>query len=450
MAESSSELSFRRILLLAIPVIIANASLALKNLTDTWMVGKLGAEALAAIGAAGMILFALSGFGYSALSSVTTFVAQFKGADKPTECGPCLWSGLLMGLLFALVGLLLWPLAPFLFSKCYAHAPAVQELEVHYIRIALWVLFPEMINLAVAHYYIGLQKTSRVLIVSLIGLVANVIISYSLIFGGLGLAPIGFVGAAWGTVISGTLQATIWIPLVFLDSQASELGVRRGPTRARVRAMLKVGAPAGFYTLIDILSWGFLLIILVGSLGTHHLAATAIVISCMNVSFLPAEGIGSALVTLVGHAIGSGDIPGARRVTWKGLQLITMYMVGCGFAFFLLRHVIPRWYTTDLEVVKIASLCLIPMAVAQFFDASHITHIHALTGAGDTTWPAWVNLALCVGVLFLGGKAVLHFLPEFESLGVWMVALIFAASQGLAFFLRWRSHRWESLELAGT
>ena len=170
----------------------------------------------------------------------------------------------------------------------------------------------------------------------------------------------------------------------------------------------------------------------------------------MNVSFLPAEGIGSALITLVGHAIGSGDIPGARRVTGKGLQLIMMYMVGCGFAFFLLRHVIPGWYTADLEVVKIASLCLIPMAVAQFFDASHITHIHALTGAGDTTWPALINLALCVGVLFLGGKAVLRFLPEFESFGVWMVALIFAASQGLAFFLRWRSHRWESLELAGT
>jgi MATE family multidrug resistance protein len=120
----------------------------------------------------------------------------------------------------------------------------------------------------------------------------------------------------------------------------------------------------------------------------------------------------------VGHAVGAGDLPAARRAASAALGLGIAFMTLSGLALVLAPGLLARVYTGETGVLAVA-LLLIPIAgVFQVFDGVQVVSIGVLRGVGDTRTPMLVNV---VGFWMLGlpVSLALAFRLGHGAVGLW-------------------------------
>src|SRR5258705_13788939 len=121
---------------LAGPTIAQMVSYTAMMFIDTLMLSRVGDDAAAAAGTAGMFSFALISFGFGVLMLVNALVSQSFGRKDYQECGRYLWQGIWWAILFALIILPLIPLMPRVFGRM-GHAASLARLEGAYFRIVI-------------------------------------------------------------------------------------------------------------------------------------------------------------------------------------------------------------------------------------------------------------------------------------------------------------------------
>lgn len=214
--------------------------------------------------------------------------------------------------------------------------------------------------------------------------------------------------------------------------------------------MFRIGGPAGLQDAIEWGTLGLLLFALVGRFGDAHLAAASVLMRCLQLALLPADGLGSALMALIANAIGAGHHDRAELLANIGLRIISSYMALVAVGFFLVREPLMQFFSNDPIVIQIGIQCMVCVCLFQLFDALNITFAHTLQGAGDTAWPSMISFILSIFVLLGGGILVINYGAVFASFGIWSLAAILTALQGGAFWLRWNSGKWKSIKLAPT
>ena len=432
---------------LGLPVVINHASLALMQFTDAWMAGRLGSTELAAMTPAGLLVSLLSIFGIEALTGVTAAVSQAVGKGKPAVAAMATWQGVYCGAIFGLLCLILYPSAYQAFNLLIRNqSHELLTLETQYFRISLLGLAPLMVATALGNFFTGIGRTRTVMLASLIGVAANGFFSYALAFGFAGITAMGFAGLAWGTLAATVLQGLILFVCYLAPAPLRRIYRTHVADFSKKRAwrLIRTGLPAGLHGSVDYLAWGVVLTWLISFFGEAHLGAQTIMVRCITLSFLPADGLASALTTLVGQATGARDYLLARRYARAGFLLIATWMGTIGLIYVCFGGWIVRLFTDDPAVIAAGSTAILWVAAFQFFDAMNVTYTNALQGAGDTAWPGAVNLTLSLVILFGGGLAVVTFLPGTASSGVWAVATFYIFCQGMIFYLRWRTRAWQN------
>ncbi len=443
------ESSLRYMLKLATPMIVTTISFTIMQFVDRYMVSRLGKEALAAILPAGFASFLPSGFAIGAMASLNTFVSQSLGRGDRKSCSNYFWQTIYMGFAyFLLVVSIMWPAAPWIF-KMMGQPPAVAEMEVIYFRIILYAHILAVINWSGNQFFMGIHRPTITMCASLCGQIINIAANYVLIFGKLGLPAMGIAGAGWGTFIGIAVAAVINMA-VFLSSEMNTAFATRRTLRldfAKMYDLLKVGLPAGFGLMVNVAFWGMILFALVGRFGTEALAATSAVLSYTSLSVMPVVGIGTALAAAVGKTIGAGRKELATRQTRVCLKVALVYMGLVGICFFIFRHALMTFWSSDEVVIKIGSDILICAAIYQVFHAARTIYGGSLRGAGDTLWLAIVSALGAVVILWLGGLVVVTLFGRLGALGPWIVATISIIAVGLANYWRFKSNRWMKIDL---
>jgi multidrug resistance protein, MATE family len=204
--------------------------------------------------------------------------------------------------------------------------------------------------------------------------------------------------------------------------------------------IIRLGTPIGFQVQLEIIAFA-VIALLMGGFGTLEMAAHQVAINLASLTFMVPLGVGTATAIRVGHAIGAGASGGARRAAAAGLLIGTSFMSGTGALFIFAPRALASAYTSEYEVIALASL-LIPIAgFFQIFDGLQVVSAGALRGAGDTQAPLIVNIIgfWCIGLptsWLLGFK--LGYGPE----GLWwgFVAGLGAVAVFLLIRLAWRFH----------
>lgn len=436
------------LLKISAPLVVVHSSYALKGLSDSWMISRLGTTELSAIATSGIWILVLASFGYAFFSMVNAMVAQAHGQNAPRRCGELVWQGIIVA---TLLGLLQWAFFHALSGplfRLYGHAPRVLAFELQYFRVSLIALVPEFIAMAIANYFIGIQRPGIAMRITLISVPLNILLSYGLLFGAFGLPELGLVGAAWGTLAASTVAVLALLGHLFVHPTSATTHSNRPCLRLTdIRTLLRTGMPSGLQGGLDTLSWGALLMYFVGRYGEADLAAAAILVALMHVTFLPCEGVGAGLVTLVGDAIGQGKPELARRRTRTAFKLMASFTVSCAVLGFLFRYPILRTFEATPAVVAIGASAIVWVCLLQLFEAIQISHLHALQGAGDTLWPSLANVGISAIVLLVGGSIMTRFFPHWGSPGIWFLVVLYTALQAALFGWRWRSGHWSKRRL---
>ena len=307
----------RRILGLALPIIMAQASQNLVNLIDTALVGQLGNAALAGAGLGGFACYALQALPLGLAVGVQALVARRKGEGALQEMAHPLRAGLLLSLVVgALLTAALYPLAPALCSAM-SNDPEVARQGTRYLQMRLLGTVFISMSYCLGGFWNAIERP-RIYLGILLGVhLSNVLISYALIFGKWGLPSLGIMGAGLGTSVSWLLGTLVALPL--MAAQTRPHGGLCSPLRwKKLATLIQISLPNGIQQLslssgLTVFYW------IVGLSGTRELAATHVLVNILMIALLLGLGFGMANATLVGQALGRKDAEDATRWGWQGM-----------------------------------------------------------------------------------------------------------------------------------
>ncbi|HEY0995499.1 MAG TPA: MATE family efflux transporter, partial [Gemmatimonadaceae bacterium] len=390
--------------------------LMLPGFVDTLMVGRVSPRALAAVALANLYFFNVIVGAQGTLMALDPLVSQAVGArDEPALRDAVQRGAVLAVALAAVTALLLMPAEP-LFRLVHQPPEVIGE-AARVTRISAWGTLPYLVFVHLRQCLQAMHRVRAIVVAIIAANLANVALNWVLIFGHLGVPPMGAVGSGWATVISRWLMAAFILALSF-PAMRPYLALRRSAsTWAAQWQLLRIGIPIGIQQGLEAAAFGTIGI-LMGGLGMLEMASHEIALSLASMTFMVPLGVGAAAAVRVGHAVGAGDASGVRRAAVSALVTGVGFMTLTAAAFLTIPRLLAGMYTDHPAVIGLAA-SLIPIAgVFQVFDGIQAVGSGILRGIGDTRVALLVYLAgfWCVGVPV---SAWLAFGAGYRATGLW-------------------------------
>lgn len=415
---------FRATLALAAPLAAANLAQIAMGVTDTVMVGRLGALPLAAAGLGAMLYFAGGVMLQGILSAVAPLAAHALGAGDRAAAGRIAGAGLVLALLLALPFVAVLTGLDRLLDAVGYDAALAAEIG-RFLRAIAWG-GPAFLGFAVLRSLLAaLSRTRAVMTVLVICVAGNAALNWVLIFGRLGAPALGVTGSGYASAINQWLILAGLALSIRIVPGLAGLHVLRNACAARRTEMadiLRLGLPIGGILGIELgvfLAAG----ILMGLLGAAALAAHQLVLNCASVSFMVPLGLSQAATVRVASELGAGRPFAARRASFVALALGIGFMSIMAMVLWTVPQAIIAVYVdladpANREVVQIARRLLAIAALFQVFDGMQTIAAGALRGYRDTLVPMLLAGFGYWGAGFAGGW-LLAFRLGWGAVGLW-------------------------------
>jgi MATE family multidrug resistance protein len=301
---------------LALPLIVSTGSWTIMHVVDRIFLARYSTTAVAAAMPAGVLHFTMVCLPMGIAAYVTTFVAQYFGADCKLRIGHVVWQGVFLGVATIPLFLLLIPLSPAIFART-GHPPRVIAEETLYFQALAYGGGAAVISAALAGFFTGLGASRVVMIVDVCASLVNILLDYVMIFG---IGPVpewGVSGAGWATSMAQWSKVVGYAAIMALPEFRRPYGLVTScrwdtPLMAR---LLRFGGPSGLQMFFEVAGFT-LLTFLMGTLGEVTLAATTVAFSVNAIAFVPMVGLGIAVATMVGQQLGADRPELAERATW--------------------------------------------------------------------------------------------------------------------------------------
>ena len=407
---------------LSYPIIISQLGLVLMGVADTIMVGRLGSAALAASGISNSVFFVISVIGTGGLAVVSPMVASAMSRKDAEETpGNILNAAWIAGRWMSLGVMALLILMIFLFD--YLGQPdEVNILAKPYMWIITASVLPMFHFWTGKQFTDGLGNTRAAMLVTIAGLILNILLNLVLIFGFLWIPGLGLNGAGFATLISRILMAVFMHRYIYYHSHFAQWLVHTRTQSAQVFRIIKMGLPSGLQYFFETAAFGSAAII-AGWLGTASLAAHQIAINLASVTYMVAAGVSAAGAIRVGNASGLKNRVDVLKAGTSSILMVLAFMSIAGMVFILFHTFLISLYISDPEVEGIAAGLLMIAAAFQLSDGVQVVGLGILRGLMDVYVPTFVALiAYWVIGLPLGYVLAMH--GEMGVAGIWIGLLI--------------------------
>ncbi|WP_037162908.1 MATE family efflux transporter [Rhodococcoides fascians] len=431
--DASQDASPRRILGLALPALGVLAAEPLYLLFDAAVVGRLGAAALAGLAVGGLVLAQVSTQLTFLSYGTTARAARMHGAgrerDAVGEGAQATWLALILGTV--IVGVMQMLCVPIL--TVIGGGGDITAQAVQWFRVAVLGVPFILVSLAGNGWMRGVQNTVRPLRFVLVGLGLSAVLCPLLVHGLAGFPDLGLVGSAVANVVGQAVSGAFFVAAVVRS------GVPLRPSWSIMRAQLVLGRDLVLRSLA--FQACFLSAAAVASrFGAASVAANQVVLHMWNLVSLTLDSLAIAAQTLVGAALGRGDVRGATRLGWRLTVWSTIFAAVLAGVFAVGRPVIPALFTTDGSVVaEMHSIwwifvVIVPIAGVVFaLDG-------VLLGAGDAAFLRTATLA-CALIGFL--PAIWMALAfDWGLRGIWFGLGVFVTLRMIAVVVRTLSGKW--------
>ncbi|MCC7299678.1 MAG: MATE family efflux transporter [Verrucomicrobia bacterium] len=442
--------SYRALLRIAVPLIITSTSFLVQNFCARMFLAWYSPETLQAAVPAGILYFTLVCGFMSTAAFANSLVAQYYGSGDLHSCSRSVAQAILLALFSFPLILLLIPVGLWMLSVS-GHAPNVLAAEKTYFFILMLGGVQLPLASAVSSFFSGRGLTQVVMLCAIAGATLNLLLNWLLIFGIGPFPEMGIAGAAIASVVSGFVSPVIMLALYFSPKNNRLYDTRRlfyfdAPL---FRRLLRFGVPSGLHKALDIGAFT-LFVLLVGRLGETAFMAANIALSVNMIAFMPSIGIGQAAGTLVGQHIGRRDFDGASSVGWRAVHIGWIYAAGTALTFVLMPEVYIGLFShggaPSGEILQLARLLIGFAACWGLMDATNLIISGALCGAGDTHFVMWYETAMA-WLFFATGELLIVLVLKWGVVAAWAWALVYICLLAFGMIGRFRSKRWQLVEL---
>ncbi len=400
---------YKRVLSIAIPIIIQNGITNFVSLLDNIMVGRIGTEQMSGVAIINQLIFVFYLGIFGAISGAGIFTAQYVGQKNTEGVRHTLRFKLLEAAVISAVGALILIIFKDQLISLYLHeqgenidAASTLRYGGQYLSVMLIGLLP----FAVTQCYAGtLRESGETLVPMSAGVIAvcvNLFLNYVLIFGNFGAPVLGVRGAAIATVTSRVVELLIVVLWTHLngDKNPFAVGLFRGfsiPAALSFKIVVK-GTPL----FLNELLWAMGMAALTQCYSVRGLGVVAafnISSTIVNLFKVFVISMGNVVAIMIGQILGSGDMSHVVETDNRLIAFSVTVSTVLGVIQFLMAPFFPEFYNTGWEIKKLAAefiqIAAFYLPVEAFLNSAYFT-------------------------IRSGGRTVITFL--FDSVFLWFVS----------------------------
>jgi len=424
MQNNSTALSHKRVLGVAIPIVLANATIPILGAVDTAVVGQLGlAIPIGAVGIGAIIITAIYWlFGFLRMGT-TGLTAQAIGSGDKSETSALLVRGIIIGVVAGLI-LIITQVPVFLGALQLSPASIeVEDLAQKYLQIRVYSAPAAIALFGITGWLIAKEKTRAVLLLQLvlngINIVLDLVFVLKLGWGVEGVA-IATLIAEWSGLIFG-----LWLVREGFNNSYWKNWAQIFD-RVRLVQMAKVNGDIMIRSIL--LEIGFVSFLFLGSsFNDATLAANQILIQFLSITVHALDGFAFAAETLVGQALGAKNRPLFRRAVVMTSQWGLGTVILMALSFFVFGNSIINIMTTA-EDVRTVSYEYLPWMVAAPLAGVAAWMLDGIF-IGATRTADMRNMMFISFCVYLIALAIL--LPIYGNHGLWASLIIFSIARGV-------------------
>ena len=399
---------YKRMVLIAIPIMIQNGITNFVNMLDNIMVGRVGTLQMTGVSIINQLMFVYGLCIFGAMSGAGIFTAQFYGKKDKDGVRSTLQYKLALSMILAIIGIVIFTLAGEALISAYLQGEgtaediaAVMQYSKSYLRITIIGAVPFALSQA---YASTMRETSDRLIpmiATISAVFVNLIFNYLLIFGKFGFPELGIEGAAIATTLSRFIELSILVVWAHTHRKKYDfipgLFTKFTITLPQIWKITLVTIPL----LLNETLWSAGMAMLnqcYSVRGLDVVAATNILSTLTNVFNVSFIAFGSATGIILSQMLGAGEKKKAEFAAPKLFTFSVVVVVFIAGAMALFAPIFPKIYNTDDTVRHLATSLILTAAI--------FMPVQAGTNAGYFT-------------LRSGGKTLITFI--FDCGFVWLV-----------------------------
>ena len=419
------------ILTLAIPVVINSFLQTMYNLTDTYWLGKLGTEELAAINLVSPVQNIVINFGTGITVAGSVLISQYLGARKDEDARSMANQIFACAMIFSVLCALICALStPAIVTWLGAEGDTWRYSKTYLQLVILDMPFLFLVNIYTAiHQSQG--DTVRPMFLNLFGIALNMILDPLMMI----VLGLGAAGAALATVSAKAVPAVIAFVLLHSKQWDVYLDLKKLKfEKEKLKNIVVVGLPTAIGG--STMQLGFLLMSRnVFAYGTQAMAAYGIGNKVNGLITLPSNGVGSAVATIVGQNVGAKQLERAEHgyKLSRLISVIFLFVGGMILSRMPVSTAIVSIFSDDPEVIGMAADFLSIMAFWCFTNGVYNSSMGLFQGSGHTE----VTMIVDASRLWVFRFATLYICGTWLHMGVRSVWYSVVVSNGISALILW-------------
>lgn len=410
---------------LAFPIILGNFAYALLGITDIMMAGMAGTPDQAGVAIGGSFFFPSLTFIIGMISALHPVISRHCGANTkeliPSEHAHSVLACFIVSLIIMSILLIL--------SLFYIEMDSDQRMEQVAKDYVLYIAFTmPLLALTVnaRAYCEAMGNTSATLYFGFLSVILNVPLNYIFIFGACGAPALGGVGCGVASLIAMIISTFIIYGYMMLHPKLKDYHYLKNTTGyhlSKLKEFLKLSLPLGISSAVECSCFTLIALIL-SPLGPTAVSAHTITMSMTSFVFNIPLSFGIATAIMVGYAIGQNNLIVLKLNIKAAYASILISIIVSVSILFLGSNSLPKFFSTDHEVLALASILMLFASVNQCFEGIQTIQAFILRGFKDTTTILMVTIiafyciALPLGYSLCYGYISLPFDHIFATTGL--------------------------------
>ena len=381
---------YKQNLRLALPVVLTQLGQILTQFADNLMVGQYGGDdplPLAAVSFGGAVFFILFITSIGIALGMTPLIGELYAQGDRERSSHLLQNGILFyGALGIAMTAFQYAIIPLMYHL--GQPVEVVDAAIPYYKMLVWSMPFVMLFFAFKQFLEGVGNTKVEMVVTIIANLANVVFNWIFIYGRCGLPEMGAVGAGLGTLLSRIIAPVLMIGYFYARREYRDYLERfalRNYSWREVGQLTRMGLPIALQMFLE--SSAFVGTgIMMGWFGDGAktaIGANQIATTIANCAFMIVMSIGAATTIRVSHCYGARNLGEMTMAAKASYHLVLAWNAFAAAVFLSLRHVIPTLFTTNAEVIGIASQLLAFAALYQLSDGIQNVSVGILRGIQD-------------------------------------------------------------------
>ncbi len=303
---------------------IGSAAQNIIALSDSIFLYHLSEIDFAAIGFVSVFYLIIVAIGYGFSRGGQILVARRTGERAYREAGSNFYTMLYIEIgLAVFFFLFIWFVTPHFF-KLFVNTESIYNKSLEYLEYRSYGVFPSFIGVSMIAFYTGIARTRIIMYDTLVLIIVNIALNYSLIYGKWGMPAMGIAGAGLASTLAEVAAFIVFAVYMFFDRALGRFRLLQVPkvNWQLVSRCLRIASPIVAQAVVGLGSWFFFFGI-VENMGERELAISNLVRVMYLVLSIPCWGYSVGVNTLVSNFIGQGQQDKVMAIIRKTIEICT-------------------------------------------------------------------------------------------------------------------------------